>query len=127
MVLNVPLSRTVRRTRHNAKHKTRQRGDVQREEEDEGVVVVVPGRGDDRGGDERADEGGCLPDDGEKREEEEPVKVADVCQCLPRGEGGVPRRLDVHLREWGDFANHGLTIRIPWADHEAVVRLVQPE
>ena len=123
-MLNVPLSRTVRRTRHNAKHRTRQRGDVQREEEDEGVVVVVPRCGDDCGGDEGSDEGRGLPHDGEEGEEEEPrVKARHSIMA----EETPAKQSRLHLGQRGDLADHGLTVGIPWADHQAVVGLVQPD
>ena len=107
--------------------------DAQGEEEDERVVVVVPGRGDDRGGHERADERGRLADDREEREEEEPAfggaRLGSVSRAR-RGRGsGIEESVKiacVHLGQWGDFADHRLTVRVPWANHQSIISLVKP-
>lgn len=33
----------------------------------------------------------------------------------------------VHLGRWGDFADHRLAVCVPWAHHQAIVCLVQPD
>ena len=57
-------------------------------------------------------------------EAEETKEEEGVCElpCAKGPSGAV----DVHLWEGRDFADHRLAVRVPRADHQAIVRLIQP-
>ena len=57
-------------------------------------------------------------------EAEETKEEEGVCElpCAKGPSGAV----DVHLWEGRDFADHRLAVRVPRADHQAIVRLVKP-